>query len=204
MRRPVLIWSMLFALGLAACGSASAPQPIARVSTTPVNEVAAVEPGPRAWVPRAGVDRTLSRGLGHFLANVEVEANLDERRRFVGWRIVALHDEPDDLWKGIDLRVGDVVTSVNGFPIERPQQADRAFKSLRVSSEIRVSLLREGRAIELRFAIVEEGESPPPSTSATVSTRPSTTASATASGTPATSASTPPDVGKKPSKGFTK
>lgn len=188
---------------LAACGGPPEPQAGGRLARgAPSASATPPEPGPRGWVSRASVDRALNAGLGRFLANGEVDAQLDGARRFVGWRVVALHEQPDDLWKGVDLRVGDVVTSVNGFPIERPQQADRAFKSLRVSSEIRVSLLRDGRPMELRFAILEEGEPPPAdaassavaATSATVlPALPSSSASAKpprpdASGAPAGSA----------------
>jgi hypothetical protein len=201
---------VLVALGVlvAACGGPPAPQPTGRLAGgAPSVSVAPPEPGPRGWVSRASVDRALKAGLGRFLSNGEVEVQLDGARRFVGWRIVALHDAPDDLWKGVDLRVGDVVTSVNGFPLERPQQADRAFKSLRVSSEIRVYLLRDGRPMELRFAIVEEGEQPPvdasasaaPATSATVlPSLPSSSVAPKGSGpAPSASASTGPIKGGK-------
>jgi hypothetical protein len=215
MRRPVRFCLLaIFTAGwLLACGGSTPPPSSGRLSkTAPSVAAAPVEPGPRAWVARASVDRALKAGLGRVLANADVDAQLDGARRFVGWRIVVLHDEPDDMWKGVDLRVGDVVTAVNGFPLERPQQADRAFQSLRVSSEIRVSLLREGRPMELRIAIVEEGEPPPtdavasavPATSASVLPTPAPSISATSkrgvpsSGPPAASASAVPGA-KKPS-----
>jgi type II secretory pathway component PulC len=59
------------------------------------------------------------------------------------------------MWEGVDLKVGDVVTRVNGFKIERDYEANAAFKSLAVASEIRVSLIREGTPTEIRFAIEE-------------------------------------------------
>jgi hypothetical protein len=37
------------------------------------------------------------------------------------FRIVALR--PHEFWHGVDLAPGDVVTSVNGMPIERETQA---------------------------------------------------------------------------------
>lgn len=214
MRRPVrfCLLAIFTAASLLACGASAPPPSSGRLSKTAPSVVAApVEPGPRAWVARASVDRALKAGLGRVLANAEVDAQLDGARHFVGWRIVVLHDEPDDMWKGVDLRVGDVVTAVNGFPLERPQQADRAFQSLRVSSEIRVSLLREGKPMELRIAIVEEGESPPsdaaasavPATSASVLPTPGPSTSVTskrgaASSAPPAAASAAPSTAKKP------
>ncbi len=212
MRRPVrfCLASFTAAAALVACGGAPSPRDARLVSRPPASASSPpVEAGPRAWVSRASVERALRRGLGRVLANADVDASLDGARRFVGWRIVALHDEPDDMWKGVDLRVGDVVTAVNGFPIERPQQADRAFQSLRVSSEIRVSLLRDGRPMELRIAIVNEGEAPPadalasavPATSASVLPTPAPTTGLEAPrGAPSTSSSGPATGPRSPAR----
>ena len=41
------------------------------------------------------------------------------------------------------MKPGDVVTAVNGFSIERPEQAQQAFLSLAVASELRVDYERE-------------------------------------------------------------
>jgi type II secretory pathway component PulC len=59
-------------------------------------------------------------------------------------------------WSGVDLRPGDVVTSVNGFPIEHPEQAQTVFDSLDVASELRVAYERDGQPRELAYAIVED------------------------------------------------
>lgn len=139
-------------LGVSLAGLACAPTPEAKPSRLALKESSApvVEAQPKDSVSRDAVDATVAAGLGKFLANVEVEAQLD-KGKFVGWRIVALHGE---MWKGVDLEVGDVVTRVNGFPIERDYEADKAFRSLAVASEIRVSYLRAGAPRELRFSIV--------------------------------------------------
>ena len=57
------------------------------------------------------------------------------------------------MWTGVDLHPGDVVTSVNGFKIERESEANKAFQSLEVASEIRVSVIRDGKPLELRFDV---------------------------------------------------
>jgi type II secretory pathway component PulC len=74
--------------------------------------------------------------------------------RFHGFRIGALRDA--HFWSGVDLMPGDVVTSVNGFPIERPEQALAAFDSLEVASELRVAYERGGQPRELVYAIVDD------------------------------------------------
>jgi general secretion pathway protein C len=85
------------------------------------------------------------------LQHVELEAALDNGQ-FVGFRIVRL--EPPELWRGIDLQPGDVVTRVNGMPIERETQAYDAFMALKSAQELRVSMLRGGAERTVVFSIV--------------------------------------------------
>ena len=73
--------------------------------------------------------------------------------KFHGFRIAALRDKP--FWSGVDLAAGDVVTSVNGLPIEHPEQALTAFDSLDVASELRVAFERAGQPRELVYSIVD-------------------------------------------------
>jgi S1-C subfamily serine protease len=142
------------ALGVGAC--ASEPQPTAPPRlNAPATVEAPVEPGPKDAVSRGSIDRAIKAGLGHFLSFLEIEAALDAKGKFVGWRVLELRG-PKGTWDGVDLHAGDIVTSVNGFPIERDYQADKAFKSLGVASEIRVGLLRDGKKSELRFAILDD------------------------------------------------
>ncbi len=74
--------------------------------------------------------------------------------KFHGFRIAGLRDP--QFWSGVDIKPGDVVTSVNGFPIERPEQAQTAFESLEVASELRVVVEREGQPHELVYAIIDD------------------------------------------------
>ena len=76
---------------------------------------------------------------------MSVEASLVEGR-FQGFRIVEI--KPPDAWRGVDLRVGDVVTRINDMPIERPQQAYDAFVSFRPLCQV------EGRVPKPRLARV--------------------------------------------------
>lgn len=100
---------------------------------------------------REDVDSGLSAGLGRFLQHVQVEPALDEGR-FLGWEILELN--PPAFWRGIDLFPGDVVTRVNGLPIEREFEAYTAFISLKNASELRVNLERGGEPRELVLKIV--------------------------------------------------
>jgi type II secretory pathway component PulC len=99
---------------------------------------------------RAQVNAVVSQGLGRFLQKVDVEPSF-AGGRFQGFRIVALR--PAEFWQGVNLKPGDVVTQVNGLPIERETQAYDAFQSLRAAPELRVDYLRAGEPRVLLYPI---------------------------------------------------
>lgn len=143
---------LALALLAVACGGTEAPPPATPKSAAVAEPPPAPsESAPKNSVSRSAVDAALKAGLGKFLSNLEVEAQVD-KGKFVGWKILELRG---DMWAGVDLAPGDVVTRVNGFKIERDHEANAAFKSLSVASEIRVNVIREGKPVEIRFAIVE-------------------------------------------------
>jgi type II secretory pathway component PulC len=110
----------------------ASPAPIATSAAKVTTAAPAPAPLPANAIRRSSVQAVLSAGPGAFLQNVTV----DERPIFVsgkfhGFRIAALKG---DAWTGIDLHPGDVVTRVNGFSIEHPEEFAEAFYSLRVAS----------------------------------------------------------------------
>jgi hypothetical protein len=90
-------------------------------------------------------------GLGRFLGFVTIEPRLDGDT-FVGWQVVELR--PADTWAGVDLLPGDVVTRINGRPVEREAQAFEVFSSLKRSNQLVVSYLRGEQPRELVWRIV--------------------------------------------------
>jgi type II secretion system protein C len=146
-------------LVLCACGGGPAPAP----KSVPAPVVASAAPSaakPTApdaashTLPRSAVRAFVSQGLGQFLRRIEVDDQpVLVGGKFHGFRIAALKD--DNFWSGVDLKPGDVVTSVNGLPIGRPEQAQTAFQSLDVSSELRVAYDRDGQPRELVYTIVD-------------------------------------------------
>jgi type II secretory pathway component PulC len=144
------------AMLLGGCGGGSTKAAVVRapVASAPAAPVPPAGPVDHA-IARSAVHAIVSQGLGYFLQRVE----LDDRpvfadHKFHGFRIARLRDQP--FWDGVDLKPGDVVTRVNGFPIERPEQAQTAFDSLEVSSELRVEYDREGQARELVYGILDD------------------------------------------------
>jgi S1-C subfamily serine protease len=137
-------------LGLG-CSSSSSSTTVKRPAGSSPQGSARPEPARPRHLPRAAVLATVSQGLGAFLGRLDTEPVL-VGGRFRGWRIVRLADH-DPLWNGVDLQPGDVVTSVNGRPIERPEQALTAFQSLSADPQLRVSYERNGQPRELTYVI---------------------------------------------------
>ena len=137
-----------------ACGSAEAPPPKTAPHAAAASEGAPDMPAPTGTLRRAEVRDALSAGLGAFLQYVtfDVDHPVFRNHQFVGFRITSLQGPR---WNGIDLKPGDVVTAVNGFSIEHPEQAQQAFLSLAVASEIRVDYERDGQPRSLRIAILD-------------------------------------------------
>lgn len=183
--------ALFVAFLLLGCGSHELPPP----NLPPFPEEPAAEPRPPAgtlW--REDVDQALAAGLGQFLQLVTVEPYL-EGDSFVGWEVQELR--PPEAWEGVDLRPGDVVTAVNGMPIERDHEAFAAFESLAKATELRVAILRDAVGRELVFRIVpappRASGKPSPAAPASAAPAASTTAAAgSAPSRPPTKSATAP------------
>lgn len=154
--RRVLVATVASALGLSACGGGSRQAEGPLISVEQERARAERPPGPKQ-LERAEVDRAVAAGLGHFLQHVSVEAKV-ENGVFLGFRILELR--PPGAWAGVDLRAGDVITRINGQPIERPEQAYAVFIGLKQADRVVVSYVREGEPRELVIPIVDESGGP--------------------------------------------
>lgn len=150
-RSPALLGMLVI---LSCGGSAPPPGSVPPASGSARASSSAESPRPPSRpgrLSRGEVVATLSRGMGAFLARAQVEPALTNGR-FRGWRIVKL--APDDpMWRGVDLAPGDVVTQMNGLPLEHPEQALAAFQSLAIAKELRVTLDRNGTPREIVYPI---------------------------------------------------
>ncbi|MDQ3036922.1 MAG: hypothetical protein M3Y87_31300 [Myxococcota bacterium] len=144
----VELWTAIALLALAGCGGAPRAAP-ARAEVAPAP--APIEES-EGVIRRAALDEVLAGGPGLFLQKVATEADLREGR-FVGFRLTELRDAA--LFEGVDLAQGDTVVEVNGYAIERPEDAFTVWTSLHVASELSLVVLRGDERRELRFAIVD-------------------------------------------------
>lgn len=163
MRFGVALWLSLLGAG---CATTVRSEQAAEVSVGAESEAAFAEPSapavdsPRVRVAgtedgdylgtlsREGLVAIVDRGLGRFLSRMRVEPSL-AAGKFAGFKVASL----DPAWQDIGLRSGDVITRLNGHPIERPEQALTAFESLRTASELKVDFVRAGVPSNLRFRI---------------------------------------------------
>jgi hypothetical protein len=105
---------------------------------------------PPGHVARRDVDLALTRlGLPWLFRRIMREGVLDKAGKFAGWRLIGLPEE----WSSVDLHPGDIVNRVNGLPLETPDDAWEAWKSVAKAKEIRLSLTRDGAGRELVIPI---------------------------------------------------
>ncbi len=147
------VWFLAIAWAVG-CGSA-APQAKIPVQPEVANASSSSLPAPAGAVRRSDVRQALSAGLGEFLSTITLDVDNPVFRdgRFIGFRIL----QPSASWPAsVDLKAGDVVTAVNGYSVERPEQAQQAFLSLAVASELRVDYERDGQPRSMRLAITDD------------------------------------------------
>ena len=149
-----MIRAVFLSLALVACGSSPAPAPKTPVEPQVASTGEAVAT-PSGAIRRSEVRQAIHAGLGTFLQRVtfDVDHPIFRDHKFVGFKIVSLNGPG---WETVDLKPGDVVTAVNGFTVERPEQALQAFSSLAVASEPRVDYEREGQPRSFRLAIMDD------------------------------------------------
>ena len=111
-------------------------------------ELAVAVGGYLGVLDRQGLKAVIDQGLGRLFGKLKLSASM-RAGRFEGFRVTDI----DPAWEGAGLVVGDVLQRVNGQPIERPEQAQVAFDSLRVASEVAVQLLRNDQKLTLRYRV---------------------------------------------------
>jgi hypothetical protein len=151
LRRLLLASSLALALGSAACASSRASSPPAEAAPSRVAMAAAATKAvPPGHLDRIEVDRVLvTQGPPWVLRRVMTEEVMGNDGKFSGWRLVGLSEE----WSGIDIKPGDVVTRVNGLPLERPEQFWDAWKAVATAAEVTITVIRDGTARQVTLPI---------------------------------------------------
>jgi S1-C subfamily serine protease len=131
--------------------------PAAGGHAEPAGEIgAAPAPGPRVsegTILRNELLPVLDGGPGRFLQGIQIRAWMVDGR-FAGWEIVSYRPK-DPRYATVDLTAGDVVTSVNGVRLERPDQLQQVWDGLRTAPALVVDYLRGAEPRRLQFAIAD-------------------------------------------------
>lgn len=135
---------------LVACGGKPAP-----VAATAAPPPAASAKPPKRQVPpgqlaREDVEAVLVKGPPWLLRRVPIEEVI-RAGAFIGWKILAFPE--GEGWSAVELKIGDVITKVNGATLERPDDFFTAWRNLVSASELRIAYEREGTARELVMPI---------------------------------------------------
>lgn len=100
---------------------------------------------------RTELNQRIEGGLGRWLQHVEGDRSI-AKGRFQGWQIKSLHPQ-DPCYLKIPLRPADVVTSVNGKGLEKPEQAFEVIERLKTANALVVDYLRDGQPHTMRLEI---------------------------------------------------
>lgn len=100
-------------------------------------------------VERSAVD-VIVRDATKLMRGVAVRP-MTEGGRVTGLRVARV--TPGSLLGSLGLRNGDVLKSINGFPIVSPDKALAAYARLRTANQIRIELLRGGKPTTVEISI---------------------------------------------------
>lgn len=100
-------------------------------------------------IDRSTVNRNL-QNLGQLFTQMRALPNL-ENGRTQGFKLSEI--VPGSLFQQMGLHDGDIVTSVNGQPLDDPTQAISLFNTLRNSNSISLTMVRGGQTMELNYSI---------------------------------------------------
>jgi type II secretory pathway component PulC len=120
----------------------------------PRADEAADAPRPARTIYRDELVRALGQGPAYLLRQLGPEPHRPQGK-WVGWRITRVFpDDPGLCRGGCDLLVGDVVLSVNGNTLERPEQLSDLVQALPSATTLVVERLRGGayETVEWRLA----------------------------------------------------
>lgn len=142
---------LAFSTFIAGCGGgtpeASAPSTGPKAAPTTTAAIAET-----TSLKRSQVKRAIAQGLGVFLQHVTMDDYPAMRDgKFYGFRIKDIDPE----WN-VGLRPGDVVVRINGMPIEHPEEADAALRSLDKAEKLRIDFDRDGKPKAIELPIVAD------------------------------------------------
>jgi hypothetical protein len=105
---------------------------------------AAGRPTARGALDGDAVDAFVARGAGWVLHEIQLEPVIAAGRRFLGFRIVQIFDNSPAVLR-FGVRPNDIIRSVNGLPLVRPDDLVRILAVVRGAEQLDVRVLRDAR-----------------------------------------------------------
>lgn len=124
-------------------------------------KISLVEPATRPGdylIPFKIYAEWLRRGPSYFIRQISVTPIVEDKE-FIGFRLDSVF-ENHVLFTPGEIRQGDVVQSINGLPIGRPEQFMKVWEGLKSQRSLQLRVLRNGQALGLTWAIVGENQDP--------------------------------------------
>ena len=100
---------------------------------------------------QAELQAVLEKGPQAMVASVQVEP-AKKNGRFIGFKLISANAN-SVLTRSRTVRLGDVLITVNGHSLERPDQFMAAWESLAKASQLSIRVLRGGETIEFRWSV---------------------------------------------------
>lgn len=139
----------------AASSADSAPEPAAAAKQPTPPEPEAT-PRPPRTIYRSELERATSRGPGYLLQQLAPQP-YRPAGRFQGWRITSLFpDDPALCASPCDLAVGDIIITVNGNNLERPEQLSQLFEKLPDLEQLEVHSVRDGKSRKVTYSVLDD------------------------------------------------
>lgn len=113
-----------------------------------------VKTAPPGTITRQDLDAVLRAGPAAILSMVITEPVL-KNGRFVGFKIARFTGKRPT---AIDLRSGDVILKANGKTVERPEHYFAVLEDLKIATELRIEVLRDGEKTTLIYPILNKSQ----------------------------------------------
>ena len=76
--------------------------------------------------------------------------------RFIGWRVGSTWPgDPSLCGEGCDLEEGDIILTVNGRPVERPEHLSSLIEGISTMERLEVQMIRDGTLRKRSFTVAE-------------------------------------------------